>query len=170
MIVTSKKSSRNHVFDVAKRPNIVGQTCEVCFSINIWPFGHVTKQKFFLNFKTFGVCNNCTVLQYSVLSHYLNSQTMLIKHLRLAFQAMFDHFDRWLCQKTLFDKQTAFIKCFLKIAKIFHVCDCNKPKMFDDQCFLAWPNGETLSLTRKISNVWQTMFGPQACPSQLCTF
>ncbi len=33
-----------------------------------------------------------------------------------------------------------------------------KQKMSVERCFVVWPNGETLYLTSKISNVWKTLF------------
>ncbi len=34
-----------------------------------------------------------------------------------------------------------------------------KQKMLDEQCFVAFLNGQTLCLKKQISNVSQTMFG-----------
>ncbi len=90
-----------------------------------------------------------------------NVQPLLVKHLRFCCTIIVWLFGHVTSQNIAW--QAEFLQqCFGKTSKTFYAC--TKQKMFYGQCFVMWPNGQTLCFTSKsqmfVKQFWIVRQGP----------
>ncbi len=82
-----------------------------------------------------------------------NDQTLFVKHLSFGLQVILTRFtyswDLWSRHKTLFDKRNCFENGFEILFSFKHFMPVTKQKMFDEQCFVTWPNVKTFCFRSK---------------------
>ncbi len=79
-----------------------------------------------------------TVSNLSVLRPWPKDQTLIAKHQKFAYQAMFGHVTKhWLTSKY------SSIRCKIFVKKSKSICYLTQKLLDEMRCFSAWPNGQT---------------------------